>query len=51
VPASQSDDEIKEAQDAVGEGLKIVRVATLDEALVVLSEMGGDPLNKVNATN
>lgn len=51
VPASQSDDEIKEAQDAVGEGLKIVRVATLDEALLVLSEMGGDPLNKVNATN
>lgn len=51
VPASQSDDEIKEAQDAVGEGLRIVRVATLDEALLVLSEMGGDPLNKVNATN
>jgi PDZ domain-containing protein len=51
VPASQSDDEIKEAQDAVGEGLKIVRVATLDEALLVLSEMGGDPLNEVNATN
>jgi PDZ domain-containing protein len=51
VPDSQSDDEIKEAQDAVGDGLKIVRVATLDEALLVLSEMGGDPLNKVNATN
>ena len=51
MPASQSDDEIKEAQEAVGDGLKIVRVATLEEALLVLSEMGGDALNNVNATN
>ena len=51
VPSGQSDKEIADAQNAVGSGLKIIKVGTLDEALKVLQDMGGEPLNKVNATN
>lgn len=51
VPADQSDSEIKEAQEAVGEGLRIIKVASLDEALATLLDLGGAPLNKVNDTN
>ena len=51
VPSGQSDKEIADAQNAAGSGLKIIKVGTLDEALKVLQDMGGEPLNKVNATN
>jgi Lon-like protease len=51
VPSGQSEEEIKSAQDAVGSSLRIIQVATLDDALKVLAELGGEPLNKVNATN
>jgi PDZ domain-containing protein len=44
VPMAQSEAEIASAQRAVGDGLRIVPVATLDEALAVLRELGGDPL-------
>ena len=44
VPAGQSQEEIAAARKAAGKGVRIVQVATLDEALRVLKENGGDPL-------
>lgn len=44
VPAGQSDDEVKQAQAAAGKGVDIVKVASLDDALKVLRQRGGDPL-------
>ena len=44
VPASQSPEEIADARRAAGSGVKIVAVATLDEALAALRDNGGDPL-------
>ena len=44
VPAGQSNDEIARARKAAGAGVRIVQVATLDEALAVLRQNGGDPL-------
>jgi len=44
VPTGQPDEEIRKARKAAGSGVKIVQVATLDEALMVLSKNGGDPL-------
>lgn len=44
VPSSQSDDEISEAREAAGNGVKVVPVATLAEALKALVDNGGDPL-------
>jgi PDZ domain-containing protein len=44
VPASQSDADIEAARRAAGEGVDIVPVATLDEALAALAAAGGDPI-------
>ena len=44
VPADQPESEIDEARRAVGKSLRIVPVATLDEALAALKANGGDPL-------
>ena len=47
VPASQPPDgfdSIAAAQAAVGDEVELIPVATLDEALQVLGELGGDPL-------
>lgn len=41
VPASQSEEELEEARRVAGSGLRIVPVASLDEALAVLEELGG----------
>lgn len=41
VPASQSEAELEEARRAAGPGLRIVPVASLDEALAVLEGLGG----------
>ena len=41
VPASQSEEELAEARRAAGKGLRIVPVASLEEALAVLEELGG----------
>lgn len=46
VPAGQTDDEISAARKAAGSGVKIVKVANLDEALRALRANGGDPLLK-----
>jgi PDZ domain-containing protein len=42
VPAAQGPDDIAAAQAAVGDAVKIVPVATLDEALAALIRLGGD---------
>ena len=44
VPASQSDDDIAAARSAGGDGLEVIPVATLDEALEVLESLGGEPI-------
>ena len=44
VPASQSDDDIAAARLAGGDGLEVIPVATLDEALEVLESLGGEPI-------
>ena len=47
VPATQAaegSDSIEGAQRAAGPGVTIIPVATLEEALEVLAELGGDPL-------
>jgi hypothetical protein len=44
IPAGQSDEEVRQARAAVGDGVEIVKVASLDEALKVLQARGGDPL-------
>lgn len=51
VPDGQSDKDIKDAQRAVGDGLRIIKVKSLDDALKVLEDLGGEPLIKVNSTN
>lgn len=43
VPAGQTDEEIAQAQVAAGKTVKIVRVRTVDDALVALRAHGGDP--------
>ena len=43
VPASQSDEDIAAAREAAP-GLQIIPVATLEDALTVLAEHGGDPI-------
>jgi PDZ domain-containing protein len=42
VPTAQGPDDIAAAQAAVGPAVKILPVATLDEALAALIEIGGD---------
>lgn len=44
VPSSQSDEEIADARRAAGDGVDIVAVGSLDEALDALRANGGDPL-------
>ena len=44
VPAAQGEDDIAAAQRAAGDGLTIIPVATLDEALAALERLGGTPL-------
>lgn len=44
VPAAQGEEDIAAAREAGGDGLEIITVATLDEALEVLERLGGDPL-------
>jgi len=46
VPAGQSPDEMKAARAAAGSGVRIVQVATLDEALKELRGNGGSALPK-----
>ena len=48
VPKDQTEDEIKAAQKAAGSEVRIIAVGTLDEALHVLDELGGDPLPRIN---
>ena len=49
VPAGQSADEMKRARNAAGSKVKIVQVATLDEALAVLRTYGGEALSATTA--
>jgi PDZ domain-containing protein len=49
VPAGQSAEEMKRARKAAGSGVKIVQVATLDEALAVLRANGGNALSATTA--
>jgi PDZ domain-containing secreted protein len=44
VPAGQSSEEISAARAAAGPGVRIVPVATLQQALEALVTNGGDPL-------
>ncbi len=44
VPAAQGDDDIAAARAAAGDDLEIVAVETLEQALAVLAERGGDPI-------
>lgn len=44
IPAGQSDEEVRQARAAAGDGVEIVKVTSLDEALKVLRARGGDPL-------
>lgn len=44
VPAGQNDADVARAQEIAGPGVEIVQVATLEEALTVLEERGGDPI-------
>lgn len=50
VPAGQTNEEVTAARKAAGPKVKIVQVATLDEALTVLRKNGGDPLPAITAT-
>jgi PDZ domain-containing protein len=49
VPAGQSADEMKRARHAAGSKVKIVQVASLDEALEVLRANGGNALRATTA--
>ena len=44
VPAAQGEDDIAAAREAAGGDLEIVPVETLEQALEVLAEHGGDPI-------
>lgn len=44
VPAAQGEADIAAAREAAGDDLRIIPVATLDEALEVLYELGGTPV-------
>lgn len=47
VPEAQGEADIEAARRAGGPDLQVIPVATLDEALAVLEELGGDPLQPV----
>jgi PDZ domain-containing protein len=44
VPAAQGEDDIAAAREAAGDEVTIIPVETLDEALAVLADLGGDPI-------
>lgn len=44
VPAAQGDDDVAAAREVAGSDVEIIQVATLEEALTALAELGGDPL-------
>jgi PDZ domain-containing protein len=44
VPMGQSQEEVARAQDIAGPGVEIVQVSTLEEALELLEQRGGDPI-------
>jgi len=44
VPAGQGAEEIAAAQEIAGDGVELIPVATVDEALAALEALGGDPL-------
>jgi len=44
VPAAQSQDDLAAARAAAGPRVRVEPVATLDEALAILADLGGDPL-------
>ncbi len=48
VPTSQGDEQIARAREIAGDDLEIIPVATLDEALAALQDLGGDPVVPVN---
>ena len=45
VPASQSAQNIADARAVAGDGVEIIPVATVDEALAALARLGGDPID------
>jgi Lon-like protease len=45
VPTAQGEDDIAAAKQAAGGDLTIIPVATLEEALAALEELGGDPVS------
>jgi PDZ domain-containing protein len=52
VPAAQGEEDIERARLAGGDGLRIIPVANVDEALAALEELGGTPIDAVPiATN
>ena len=44
VPATQREEDLQRARQVAGEGVEIIPIATLDEALEALARLGGDPL-------
>ena len=44
VPSGQTEDEVERARSIAGPDVEIVQVATLEEALTLLAERGGDPI-------
>ena len=50
VPAGQSETEIAAAQKAAGSSVRIIPVASLDEALAQLVKQGGDPLPAIGTS-
>lgn len=44
VPAAQGEADVEAAREAGGDDVEIITVATLDEALEVLEDLGGDPI-------
>ena len=45
VPASQSAQNLADARAVAGDGVEIIPVATVDEALAALARLGGDPID------
>ena len=50
VPTAQGPDDIAKARKVVGDGVEIIPVATLDEALAALARIGGDALPEAAPT-
>lgn len=43
VPAAQSEADLERAREIAGDDVEIITVATIDEAIAALEELGGDP--------